>query len=1057
MLIARAVTFLLFLLLALGMVAWQVHHVAQDVAQAESFRAALFILFAGPALLFVEFLAFRALREQGAAARNVVFALAGAAVLPLTALVAGSLSAIMARGGNHRRIWSNTLAVGALLGLNGVTAAGVGFAAFGGGQGGLALGVACVKVQFFLVVDYFLLAAIWRYFGSAASAFISLRYLRQRVISLLSVGGITVGVAVLIIVNSIMTGFQKDFREQIRGSSSHVLVRFDAEQFHPRGSIRDSLEWQEFVKRINAEPEYKSQWEREVGLAAKRALAEGLDPAALVERLKTGRELTPLDLKHLRDGDKPTTAREFYLSRKAGGNTEAAQRARDAIDEEAKQAWFYPEFRARMAEAFEGTERVLKAHRNAAGEPDVIGVSWRVSVKSVITPRNRVSDLPIAELTGVDLERETSISNLGEYVANAEAQYFKVRYVLHPLQQLLGALLGFESRASLEKLGQSAEFRFTPSGIASDSGPINQPPLDMRRLLKSRRLAASNDKISWDSFDEVRFWGTSPGQQLYDTAKEAYKRAARTYDLEQLAAIAREASASLRAILDAELAKAPPANDDEALARMGSRIILDHYLTSVGVSERTLRSLKVRFVDSLAAMIRDESQIPAEDREWALALHKRLVDATEQRRAAITDVKLGEAEREAALLELTRAYIRLLQQAVKEGEKDGREAALRLAEVFTNDENDAEGLLPYSERAALTGGLRPLPMPLAYAVSRLDARLETVRRRQAAYRTVIPLRTSMNDSESAEAYFARARQPRRAGSGELPGIILGEALAESAFFGGVDVGDEIALTIPRIYRNDDGRLVPNAIEARFRVTGFFRSGLYEDNLGRMYCDFDELARILMDSDVRYVVGAKFKDYTPYEGELNSGKLKKQLYNELRQGGVFLNAQPGVWEDEKKSLLEAVNREKLIVSLIVGFILFLAGALIMIVVYQLVSEKVKDIGILKALGHSPWGIRSVFMFNALFIGLFGATAGSALGMAFSQNLNEIEDFIDRVTGIRLFPPDIYFLTYIPSVKGMELLWLAINVAVPAVLWSFACGILPALSAARKDPIEALHHE
>ena len=213
----------------------------------------------------------------------------------------------------------------------------------------------------------------------------------------------------------------------------------------------------------------------------------------------------------------------------------------------------------------------------------------------------------------------------------------------------------------------------------------------------------------------------------------------------------------------------------------------------------------------------------------------------------------------------------------------------------------------------------------------------------------------------------------------------------------------------------------------------------------------------MDSDVRYIVGAKFKDYTPYEGEINSLKLKNQLYNELREGGVYINSRPGVWEDEKKSLLEAVNREKMIVSLIVGFILFLAGALIMIVVYQLVSEKVKDIGILKALGHSPWGIRSVFMFNALFIGLFGATAGSLIGITFSQYLNEIEDFIDRVTGIRLFPPDIYFLTYIPSVKGLDLVWLAINIAVPAVLWSFACGILPALSAARKDPIEALHHE
>ncbi|MBP9891846.1 MAG: FtsX-like permease family protein [Planctomycetes bacterium] len=1055
MLIARAFTFLLFLMLALGMVAWQVNHVAFDVAQTDNFRAVLFILFGGPALLFAEFLAFRALREQNDTSRNVAYAVAGAVVLPLTALVAGSLSAIMARGGNHKRIWASTLSVGALIGLNGVVAAGTGFVGFGGGQTGLALGLACVKVQFFLVVDYFLISAILRYFGSAASAFISLRYLRQRVISLLSVGGIATGVWVLIVVNSIMTGFQKDFREQIRGSSSHVLVRFDAEQFHPRGSVRDMLQWQEYVKRINAEPEYRTAWEQELGRASSRAQVEGLDADAMLERLKTGRDLSSLDLKFLRDGNKATTARDFYLERKAGGDTDAAKRARETIDEEAKQAWFYPEFRRRMAEAFEGTEKVLKAHKNAAGEKDVVGVSWRVSVKAVITPKNRVSDLPIAELTGVDLERETSISNLGDYIATAESQYFKVRYVLHPLQQVLGALLGFETRASVEKLAQNAEFRFTPTGLASDAGPVSQPPMDLRRLLKSRRIAASTDKLSWESFDEVRFWGSTPGQKLYDVAKEAYKRALRTYDLDELSAIAREAHIALRAILEAELAKPPGSTDEEQLSRMGCRIILDHYLTSLGVCERQMRALKSQFVDATAALIRDETRVLPEDKDWAMALHAALVKTTEEHKTVITDPAVDEAAREAALLNLAKTYIRQIAQAIEQGEKDGRLSAMEFKQAFTLKEENAEGLLPYSEQATPITG--PRALPLAYAVGKLDSRMKLVRQRQDAYRKVIPLRTSMYDNESAQTYMARARQQRRPEGGDLPGIILGEALAESAFFGGVDVGDEIALTIPRIYRTEDGRLMPNAIEARFRVTGFFRSGLYEDNLGRMYCDFDELARILMDSDVRYIVGAKFKDYTPYEGEINSLKLKNQLYNELREGGVYINSRPGVWEDEKKSLLEAVNREKMIVSLIVGFILFLAGALIMIVVYQLVSEKVKDIGILKALGHSPWGIRSVFMFNALFIGLFGATAGSLIGITFSQYLNEIEDFIDRVTGIRLFPPDIYFLTYIPSVKGLDLVWLAINIAVPAVLWSFACGILPALSAARKDPIEALHHE
>jgi len=1051
MLIARALTFFLFLLLAAGMGAWQVQHLTGDAVRAETLNAALFAMILGPSVLFAEFLAQRALRGQTDRTRIIAYALAGVSVLPLTALVAGGLSLIMARGGNHRRIWASTLAVGALIGLNIVACIGLGFWIYQG-QLGLSLGLTCVKVQFFLVIDYFLVRSIWHYFGSGASAFISLRYLRRRVISLLSVAGIAVGVAVLIIVNSIMTGFQTDFREQIRGSSSHLLVRFDSDQFHPRGIRAQELEWAEYVRRIEAEAELKSAWELELDNASKRALDEKLDATAVVARLRSGRDLSTTDLKCLRDGGKITTARDFFLDRKLPADTEAAKKAREAMDEEARSHWFYPEFRRRMQEAFDGTEAVLKAHTNARGEPDVTGISWRLSVKTVITPKNKTTELPIAELTGVDLARETSISSLGDYIAQAETQYFKTRYVLHPLQQVLGSLFGFESDASLEKLGAPGEFRFSTKGIASQTSSL---PYDMRRLLKMRRVAASNDKISWDSFDEVRFFSFTPGQALYDRAKEAYKRALRTHDLEQLQRIAEDANIEIREILESELKRPPPAGDEEAMSRTGCKIILEQYLTGVGQSERRLRDLVNRYVDAVAAMARDEDQVPAEEKAWVVALWEKMKSSTEARKKAITSLETSEVEREDKLLEVLTGYISLIESAIEEGRNKAPLSARSLEENFTLDAKHARSELPFSDEAYFQP---PRPLPLAYAVERIGWRIQLVKSRQEAYRQVIPLRSSMGAGESAEDYIKRATKPnQRPGAGDLPGIILGEALAESGFMGGINVGDTIALTIPRIYLDENGRLVPRATEATFRVTGFFRSGLYEDNLGRMYCDFDELARLMADSNVRYIVGAKFKDYTPYEGEINSMKLKRSLHEDLRRAGVVPATMPGVWEDEKKSLLEAVDREKLIVSLIVGFILVLAGALIVIVVYQLVSEKVKDIGILKALGHSPWGIRSVFMFNALFIGLFGAVIGAALGITFSQYLNEIEDFIDRATGIRLFPPDIYFLTYIPSVKGWNLVLLSINIGVPAVLWSFACGILPALTAARKDPVEALHHE
>jgi len=61
--------------------------------------------------------------------------------------------------------------------------------------------------------------------------FIGLRYLRAKrkqtfisVISVISVGGVALGVAALIIVLAVMTGFESDLRDKILGTNSHVVI-----------------------------------------------------------------------------------------------------------------------------------------------------------------------------------------------------------------------------------------------------------------------------------------------------------------------------------------------------------------------------------------------------------------------------------------------------------------------------------------------------------------------------------------------------------------------------------------------------------------------------------------------------------------------------------------------------------------------------------------------------------------------------------------------------------------------------------------------------------------
>ena len=1072
MIVLRGFAFLFFLLLAAGMVVWQVNHLRLDLATAWAPSGVIMMMGLGAGILVIEGAGFR-FRNASQAGLGLL-ALLSLPMLPAVAIVAGFLSLLQLRTGNHRKIWQVSLTIGALISLNVILPLFIGTLFVGGGPG-LMAGWSSIKFQFFVIVDYFLCRAILHYFNSGASAFVSLRFLRKRVMSLLAVVGIMLGVLVLILVNSVMTGFQTDFREQMRGSLSHLLVRFRSSDIDMRleRQALEQAEWAEYVRQIEANAEMKLPWQQALenavelyrreskdGLPDPRDWAESQPPIpedppngdnpneektgelsddekAFLKRMRTGEGLSEFDRSCLRDDGVIVTPKQFYLSR-----VTEPKREEDRIHP----LWYAPLFRAELQYQFDLTEEALATHQDPQGNLDVTGVSWRLSTKTFITPKSGSRELPIAELVGVDVERETRISNLGEYVATAEVSAFRDQYALGPLLNLLGANLGWETTESVEALGARRDFMFTETG----KGTGRFPP-DMTDMLARRRLTTATGRVRWREFDNVRFHEFSPGRAVYERVREAYKDANRTEDMTELGEILRACETDVRAILT------PHVNDEagerfEQVNNTGAKIILQEYLTGYSHGVRAIRHAYEFHIGEIKGYIA-EFETEEEDTpeiELLKATWAKLNSASQQAEQKVKQPGITEAQREEALLEMGEGYLQIYDEALAEADKQRFAIAKDLLQSLRAYASNPEDLLPLSKRMSLR-----LKVPLAYAVENFDAQAEAVKKRMQAYREVLPLRTSMRPGESIEEYKARATAKDTRPEPDKPGIILGDALAESALGAGVNIGDSIAVTIPRVYY-EDNRLAPRTTEVWFTVTGFFRSGLYEENRGRMYCDFEELTALLADSEIRYVVGARLADYRFYDGQVESDKLKAVVRDSLRQRRVhFLSV--GVWEDETRTLLEAVNIERTLIGLIVSFIIVLAGGAIVIIVYQLVNEKVRDIGILKALGHSPWGIRSVFMFNALFIGLFGAVLGAGLGIVASEYLNEIEDFVDETTGIRLFPPDVYFLTYIPSVKGIDLLWLAVDIAVPVVMFGFFCGILPSLAAARKDPVEALHYE
>jgi lipoprotein-releasing system permease protein len=153
-------------------------------------------------------------------------------------------------------------------------------------------------------------------------------------------------------------------------------------------------------------------------------------------------------------------------------------------------------------------------------------------------------------------------------------------------------------------------------------------------------------------------------------------------------------------------------------------------------------------------------------------------------------------------------------------------------------------------------------------------------------------------------------------------------------------------------------------------------------------------------------------------------------------------------------LAAIRTEKGILNILLFMIIGVAGFGILAIFSMIVGEKTRDIGILKSLGASNWGVMQIFLGYGLLLGVVGGGLGSLLGLAITANINEIEHLLAKATGQDIFPRDVYYFDRIPTdIQPMAILLVNLGAVGIAVLFS----ILPALRASMLHPVRALRFE
>ncbi len=161
-----------------------------------------------------------------------------------------------------------------------------------------------------------------------------------------------------------------------------------------------------------------------------------------------------------------------------------------------------------------------------------------------------------------------------------------------------------------------------------------------------------------------------------------------------------------------------------------------------------------------------------------------------------------------------------------------------------------------------------------------------------------------------------------------------------------------------------------------------------------------------------------------------------------------------WEDLNATFINAVKKETGLVLFIFSFISLTAVFLVLAIFWAMVSEKTKDVGVLRSMGASRTGVAAVWLGYGLAIGIVGAGLGGLLAYTIVTNINPIHDWMGNALGIQIWDPRIYYFTDIPSkVEWDKALFVMSGGALSSVLGA----VIPALRAAFLHPVKALRFE
>ncbi|HEX5420715.1 MAG TPA: lipoprotein-releasing ABC transporter permease subunit [Gammaproteobacteria bacterium] len=266
-------------------------------------------------------------------------------------------------------------------------------------------------------------------------------------------------------------------------------------------------------------------------------------------------------------------------------------------------------------------------------------------------------------------------------------------------------------------------------------------------------------------------------------------------------------------------------------------------------------------------------------------------------------------------------------------------------------------------------------------------------------------------------------------------IVLERVLALNL---GVQLGDTVRLLVPKV---EHGRTEPELVG--FTVAGVFDAGI-QDYTNLAFVDLEDASRL------KGLAGRP-------EGlavRLDDALAVDQFHREVAPRLAAQHLKYSDWTEEHAAYFHATRVEKTMMTIILMFIVGVAAFNIVASLMMVVTDKEKDIAILRTCGLEPGRVAKIFLIQGSVIGLAGTLIGTLVGVLLALNVGTIVPWLEDTFHFQIFPADVYYVTQVPSEVHV---FDVTVIPVVAFLLTVLATLYPSRRAAGVSPAEALRYE